>query len=192
MDKQKNKEVLSLPKRKSSEIKKPVIFKKAKLSPFHLYELLKTKTFHFVKYYEQIVSQPEPKQEVMTEKIVEKSKEAVKEQRGKKGKWINAIFMLVNIGIVVGILLYNFLGTKDPLSIGDLLSNKINWMWLGLCVALFFAIFIVDSSAIFMLVGYSTKRARPFLSYKSHAMCRFYDSITPLSTGGQPFQIYYF
>ena len=128
MDKQKNKEILSLPKRKSSEITKPVIFKKAKLSPFHLYELLKTKTFHFVKYYEQIVSQPEPKQEVMTEKIVEKSKEAVKEQRGKKGKWINAIFMLVNIGIVVGILLYNFLGTKDPLSIGDLLSNKINWM----------------------------------------------------------------
>lgn len=191
MDKQKNNEVLSLPKRKSSDITQPVIFKKAKLSPFHLYEILGTKTLHSVKYYEQIVSQPEPKQEVMSEKIVAKSTEAVKEQRGKKGKWINAIFMFVNIGIVVGILLYNFLGTKDPLSIGDLFSSKINWMWLGLCVVLFFAIFVADAAAVYMLVGYSTKRLRPFLSYKSHAMCRFYDSITPLSTGGQPFQIYY-
>lgn len=189
MDKQKN--ILSLPKRKSSDISGPIVFKKEDLSPFHLYELLKSKTFHFGKYYEQVVAQPEPKQEEMTVNLVEKSNEAVKDQKSKKKRWISTIFMLVNLGIVVGILLWNFLGTKEPLSLGDLLSTKINWLWLLLCVALFFGIFIADSSAIYMLILFITKRSRPFLSYKSHAMCRFYDNITPLSTGGQPFQVYY-
>ncbi len=190
MDKQKN-EVLSLPKRKSSDIKEPIVFKKANLSPFHLYELLKSKNYHFVKYYEQVLAQPDPKQEEMNKTLVEKSTEVVKEQRGKKKKWISTIFMLINLGIVVGILLWNFLGTKEPLSIGDLLANKINWVWLLLCLALFFGIFIADSLGVYLLVYYITKRSRPFLSYKSHAMSRFYDCVTPLSTGGQPFQIYY-
>lgn len=191
MDKQKNKPILILPKRKSADIKVPVVFKKANLSPFHLYEILKSKTFHYVKYYEQVIAQPEPEQEAMTESLIEKSNEVVKEQKGKKKRWISAIFMLVNLGIVVGILLWNFLGTKEPLSLGDLLASKINWLWILFCVLLFFAIFIADSSSIYMLILAVTKRSRPFLSYKSHAMCRFYDCVTPLATGGQPFQVYY-
>lgn len=192
MDKQKNKAILSLPNKRSFKaIKEAVVFKKASLSPFHLYEILNSKTYHGVKYYAQVVAMPEPKQEEMTEKFVEESNQKVNEHKGKKKKWVSALFMLLNLGIVVGILLWNFLGTEEPLSFGDLLSSKINWLWVLFCVLLFFAVFIADSSGVYILVYYITKRSRPFLSYKSHAMCRFYDCATPLSTGGQPFQIYY-
>ncbi len=190
MDEQKNELEANLVQ-KNYGIKQAMVFKKAKISPFHLYELLKTKTFHHKKFYEQVVAMPDPKKDVMSKDIVEKSNAAVKEQRGKKKRWLSTIFMLVNFGIVVGILLWNFLGTKEPLSLGDLLSSKINWLWLLFCVLLFFALFIADAFAVYTLIFCKTKRSRPFLSYKSHAMCRFYDSITPLSTGGQPFQVYY-
>lgn len=191
MDILSKKTVLKLPTRRIKDIKNSIVFKKAKLSPFHLYEKLKFKSLHYGKYYEQVVAQPEPKQEEMSAKIVQQSNEVVKEQRGKKRRWLSTSFMLVNLAIVIGILLWNFLGTKEPLSIGDLLTTKINWLWLGLCVVLFFVTFIAESAGIYILIGYITKRSRPFLSYKSHVMCRFYDSITPLSTGGQPFQVYY-
>ena len=185
------KPTVTLPTRRSSEIVVPVLFSKKKLSSFHLYEKLKFNTLHYGKYFEQVVAQPEISQDELTANIAEKSNEAVKEQRGKKSKIFSLVFMFINIGIVVGILLYNFLGTKEPLSFGELLTTKINWLWLLIGVLVFFAIFIADSMAIYMLILYKTKRSRPFLSYKSHAMCRFYDSITPLSTGGQPFQVYY-
>ncbi|MBR1925372.1 MAG: flippase-like domain-containing protein [Clostridia bacterium] len=185
------KQIVELPTRRSSDIKESVLFSKKKLSSFHLYEKLKFKTLHYGKYFEQVVAQPDISQDQLTTNIAQKSNEAVKEQRGKKGKIISTIFMIINICIVVGILLYNFLGTKEPLSFSELLTTKINWLWLFIGVLVFFAIFIADSSAIYMLIFHTTKRSRPFLSYKSHAMCRFYDSVTPLSTGGQPFQVYY-
>jgi len=48
-----------------------------------------------------------------------------------------------------------------------------------------------DQIRYLMLIKQSTRKHRPFLAYKVARIGRYYDYITPLGTGGQPFQIYY-
>lgn len=167
---------------------KPVV--KTRLSVFKN-SLKIDSVYHFKKYYQQVVDQPDPSMTQVTKDIAKKSEETVTKQRSKKKRWLNALFMLINLGIVVGILLYNFLGQEDPMSISELLTRQINWIWLLVGFLVFLLVNFVDSIRVNIMVYHITKRSRPFTSYKSVAMCRFYDCVTPMSTGGQPFQVFY-
>lgn len=178
-------------KEKIANIKKPQLIQKGNLSVFRLFETLGCTTFHFQKYYQQILSQPQATEEERIQNIVEESAESVKKQRSKKKRWLSTIFLLINLAIVVGIFIWGFLGDGNQLNIKELFSQKINWIWFFVGVLVFFLISWADGMRIFTLIFHVTKKPRPFLSYKSQANCRFYDCVTPLSTGGQPFQIYY-
>ncbi len=127
----------------------------------------------------------------MTEKIIANTEESVKKQRSKKKRWVNVIFLMINLAIVVGVVAYQFLTAEEPVDIAQLLTSSINWWWILIGLAVFLLGNIFDSARIWLLIKVSTGRSRPFLSYKATATCRFYDSITPLGTGGQPFQIFY-
>lgn len=126
----------------------------------------------------------------MTEKMMRNSNEAVKKQRSKKKRWLSAVFFLINLLIVVGVIAYNFL-TGEPISFADLLLLQINWSWLLIALLLFALLQIVDGFRTFVLIKSCTGRSRLWLSYKSTSICKFYDCATPLSTGGQPFQVFY-
>lgn len=173
------------------DIKKVVIKNKKGLSVFKVPENWSGLVYHSKKYYEQVVSMPEPDKEQMTADITQKSEEKVTKQRSKKKRLASTIFLLINLAIVVGILLWNFLGNSNSMSFEELLTRQINWWWLLVGVLMFVLINFTDSIRVFTMILYSTKRARPFTSYKSVGMCRFYDSVTPMSTGGQPFQVFY-
>lgn len=175
---------------KIAGIKRPQMLRKAKLSVFRLFETVDWKSFHFQKYYEQIVNEPTVSEEERTQKLVEESSQAVSNQRSKKKRWLSVGFLILNLLIVVGVFIWSF-ATGQQISIADLFTQKINWLWLFVGVALFLFINWTDGMRIFALIFHVTKKPRAFLSYKSNSMCRFYDNITPLSTGGQPFQIYY-
>ena len=176
---------------KDDKIKCPVLLKNIAVFVFRPTDEITQKNFHSKKYYQQVLDIPEPNSQQMTEDIVEKSTEKVTKQRSKKKRWINVVFLLINLGIVIGIILWNFLGNDQSMSLSELLTRQINWIWLLAGVLLFVLVNVADSARVFTMIFYSTKRPRPFLSYKSVAMCRFYDSITPMSTGGQPFQVFY-
>lgn len=92
--------------------------------------------------------------------------------------------------ILAGIFLFQFLN-EESVSIQDLVMNKIHWWWVAGAVALFLIANFVDGLRVSVAIKKLTGRFRPILGYKSVACCRFYDSMTPLSTGGQPFQIFY-
>ena len=175
---------------KIAGIKKPQLLRKGTLSVFRLFETVDWKSFHFQKYYEQIVNEPIATEEERTKQIVEESAKTVSNQRSKKKRWISSAFLILNLLIVAGILIWSFT-TGTQVSIADLLTQKINWIWLFVGVLLFLFINWTDGMRIFALIFHATKKPRAFLSYKSNSMCRFYDNVTPLSTGGQPFQIYY-
>ena len=55
----------------------------------------------------------------------------------------------------------------------------------------FLAIMFLESFRTWLLILKATKISRPIISYKSTAICRYYDCITPFATGGQPFEIFY-
>ena len=64
--------------------------------------------------------------------------------------------------------------------------------WCLVCAVGAFLLFMaLESFRYWLLIRRSTGHNRPFLSYKIAAMGMYYDNITPMATGGQPFQIFY-
>ena len=71
-----------------------------------------------------------------------------------------------------------------------LFANHPNWGYLLIAVGLYFVTTIFNGFKFMFLIFNRTKKWRPWLSYKIGAVGRYYDNITPLGTGGQPFEIY--
>ncbi len=115
------------------------------------------------------------------------SQQAVAKQKGKRKKVWNALLLAFNICVVAGILLYQvFQSEFVPLSDLD-----INIGYIFVCVAVFCTLVFFDTLSISYLIKKSCKHSRFILSFKTNLCGRYYDAVTPLSTGGQPFQVAY-
>lgn len=167
---------------------------------------LETEEKKFEKYEEKKIKE-ELKAELATtlekpkQKIVEDEQLSISEQRkkldeaeqsvskhsSKKSKILSLVFFFVNIAIVVGILVYQL--TKE----GDIDTEGISISigYLFAAILLFIATMSIETLAISYLVKQSTGKWRLGFSYKVAGIGRYYDSVTPMATGGQPFQISY-
>lgn len=132
----------------------------------------------------------EAERDTMAKEAVNSSYQMAEKQKSKRQRWINFGFLMLNL-VILAIILFFQIRSEGAISFADLVSSKMNIGWLFAAIALFFLINALDAARISVSIKQVTGRARPFLSYKSTAICRFYDCITPLSTGGQPFQIFY-
>lgn len=112
----------------------------------------------------------------------------VKETKQKNNKLFSLIFFLINIVVIAVVLLIN--SGNENSSIVEIFQN-IKWPFLTMALCVFILSIILDSLKFVLLIYQSTKRFRPYLSFKLIALGRYYDSITPLSSGGEPYQIYY-
>ncbi len=118
---------------------------------------------------------------------LDEAEQSVAKQNSKKKKLLNLGFFFLNIAIVVGILIYQLNGQKFELIHGLKLNG-----WAIILMLLFFGVTLFfDTFTISYLLRISTGKWRFGLSYKVFAIGRYYDNITPLATGGQPFQITY-
>lgn len=120
-------------------------------------------------------------------KLAEK---AVTKEKSKKKKLWSWLFVLLNI-VVVGAILWYQLAHNEVKSFDGLLALNPNWKYLVFAVLLVMASQLLEASKTCHLLYYSTHRFRPFLSYKSSGLCRYYDALSPMSSGGEPFQIFY-
>ena len=126
----------------------------------------------------------------VTKNVISSTNAAVAKQRSKKKRWLSFGFLMLNLIVLAVILYFNFKNT-ETISIQDLIFSKINWWWILIAIGLFFLMLSLDSFRIWILIKHATGHSRPWLSFKSIVTQRFYDNITPLATGGQPFQIFY-
>ncbi|MEG1751846.1 MAG: lysylphosphatidylglycerol synthase transmembrane domain-containing protein [Clostridia bacterium] len=118
------------------------------------------------------------------------SEEKITKQKSKRKKILNLVMLVLNFVVVAGILCFQLLG-GDVISFGSMLDTHFNVWFLIVCLLLHAITIIIESLQLLMLIKFSTKRARPFLSLKAQVVGRYYDAVTPLSSGGQPFQIMY-
>lgn len=160
------------------KVYKPIIFKKNKL--LKMYSGISQKGVSVLYLYHK------PKN---FRKNIDEAEQAVAKQKSKKSKYINLIFFLLNICVIAGILISQI--SKEDMSISTLLNSTFSPWLLLLTLLVWFFIQTVDAYRINLLVKRSSGRSRPFLSYKTNSIGRYYDAITPMSTGGQPFQIFY-
>ena len=125
----------------------------------------------------------------LSEKILTDSTEKVLENRTSKSRIINICFFIVSIFILVGTLIYQ----RNEFGISDITESMtdLRYRFLIFIAVVFVLVMLFDSLRTHLLLFKATRLHRPFLSYKSTAICRYYDCITPFSFGGQPFQIFY-
>ncbi len=121
------------------------------------------------------------------QKLVEEAEEVVKAQKSKKKKILNAVFFGLNIVVVVLVLYFQLKGE----GIGSLDLVGVNGWFIVFAFFIFAFLMFMKSMRMNFLVKKTTKRSRPFLSYKTAALGRYYDDIVPFNAGGQPFQVYY-
>lgn len=117
------------------------------------------------------------------ENIVQESTKKTK----KKKRW-NIIFFLCNIAVLSVLLVVNL--SQDAQGLANSVK-EINYFWIFIAFLIgLFAIFL-DVGKYTSLIYANTKQLRPYLAYKVTALGKYYDNITPMGFGGQPFQIYY-
>jgi len=108
----------------------------------------------------------------------------------KKKKWLNFLYFALNI-LVIGIVLAVQLNKEDDPTESLSAILNINWWFILAAVGTFVACILLEQVRYLVLIHKATGVFRFRLSYKVTALGRHYDIITPLSTGGQPFQIFY-
>lgn len=123
-------------------------------------------------------------------KNIDEAEQAVAKQKSKKRKYTSLIFFIINI-VVIGVILGIQIGNQGDMSITTLLNSTFSPSIFLLIIIVWVFSQIMETFRTNVLVKQSTGRSRPFLSYKTNAIGKYYDCITPMSTGGQPFQIFY-
>ena len=114
----------------------------------------------------------------------------VAKAKSKKKKLMNIGGFVLNIVIVVGILWYQL--AHEEVASPDYLFSQGNRLWYILLIFFCFAVVMgIDALRTNIFIKKSGNRSRPGLSYKVCAIGKYYDCVTPLSTGGQPFQVFY-
>ncbi len=111
--------------------------------------------------------------------------------KSKRKKIFNLVFFLVNMGLVF-LVFWNFAheqGGIEPLS--TLFANSPKWRYIFIALGLFVLTNIFNGLRFSTFIYSKTKKFRPIFGYKLGAYGRYYDLVTPMGSGGQPFEIYY-
>lgn len=129
------------------------------------------------------------------DEYIKKSEATVKEfsnRSGKKRKLSSIIFILANvlaIALTIIMELSKEGGIPDLGGILPVWGENIRYIIYGILAMV--AYFVLDSLKFFFMIRRTTKQWRPLLSVKVSILGKYYDNITPLAAGGQPFQVYY-
>ena len=114
-------------------------------------------------------------------------------QTSRKKKWkiiVTVLFVVVIVAIIVFTAVSDFSGEDVDLSrIFQLIGSR--WYYLLVLFGLFFATILLETFKLFMMVRKTTGKYKFGTSFNCAVLGKFYDYVTPLGSGGQPFQIYY-
>lgn len=116
---------------------------------------------------------------------------SIEKPKQKNYNIFKLVLIIVN-AITILIILYLEFSKGSLVDFADamsLLSNNLIWLLGGLIIIILKI--IADSFSYFILIKDTTGENRFWLAFKVCVIGRYGDFVTPLSTGGQPFQIYY-
>lgn len=132
------------------------------------------------------------------EKEIQKLAQEIEEKNSRNTKtkkrnwWIKTVLLLVLIGVSIGLMftITSYLADDGAKSFSDMIAGaSLPFFFIFIGVVLFYM--FLESAKYSYLLKISTGKFRLRNSMKAMFLGKYYDGITPLGTGGQPFQIYY-
>lgn len=118
--------------------------------------------------------------------------EAIETQKPKKKRKsiiTNLIFLVINV-VVLSFIISACLKEADGISLKEVVAvqgSRLWWLLAGL--GLFLLVFVADAMVFFFIIRKTTGRSRFWTSYKTSAIGKYFEAITPFNAGGQPSQI---
>ena len=114
-------------------------------------------------------------------------------QNNKKHK-LKVLFIVLFIVAMAAIIAYTAVSdfTGESVNTGDI-AKMIgdNWYYLFVLLGLFALTLLLESLKIFVMIKKTTGKFKLGTALNCAVLGKFYDFVTPLGSGGQPFQIYY-
>jgi len=115
--------------------------------------------------------------------------ETEKPKKKRKSIITNLIFLVINI-CVMGFIINMALGEANGVPLSQIIKTQGKQLWWLVGGVLLFALmFFADTMIFYCLIKKSTGKKRFGLAYKTSAIGKYFDAITPFSVGGQPAQI---
>ncbi len=127
------------------------------------------------------------------EKIASVQDDNALKTKSASKKWLLALlFIAVNLIAILLTAVIEFVGEEHPVNISEVWDTFMeNWGWgLGAIILVATAI-LCESTKRFILLKTTLKKNMPIISLNAAIITKYYDNITPLGAGGQPFEIYY-
>lgn len=131
-------------------------------------------------------------EEILVSETLDRATTIADKPKTLRKKILQAIMLIVNILLLI-VVFYTFAteqGGVHPLS--ELLAGHPNWRFLLVAILLFAVTNILNACKFFIYIKHKTGKFKPLFSLKVAIVGRYYDLITPLGSGGQPFEMHYF
>lgn len=119
-------------------------------------------------------------------------KQTLDNKTKRRNWWIKTVLLLLLIGVSVFLMfeLPGLVSGGATKGFVDMVKG-INWVWFVGLIGILLFYMLVESAKYSCLLKISTGKLYPRVSIKTMFLGKYYDGVTPLGTGGQPFQIYY-
>lgn len=114
-----------------------------------------------------------------------------KKPKGKSGKIWTVLFILMNIAVLAYTAIADFSNEATPDSPTALRVISENWYYIVFAVIAFIAGILLDAGKLSFMTHRTTGKGRFKLCVQTTLLGKYYDGVTPLASGGQPFQIYH-
>lgn len=133
--------------------------------------------------------------ETLVNQVVKETEYHENAKKSSKKNLFGLLFVFINIVLVVilGVTSFSNSGSEDA-TFGDMFKTwmqKDNFIFWLIAMLLGLLSLFAEALKFFVMIRKTTKKNKLWLSIKTAIMGKYYDNITPLGSGGQPFQIYY-
>ena len=111
-----------------------------------------------------------------------------KNKKGKRKKVFQLLFLL--FFSLISVLILALIDDSGAIPLSEI-THDLRPSMLFMAFIMLAVVLLSDTLKYVYLTWVTTKKLRPFTSFKVGIVGRYYDSVTPLATGGQAFQMYY-
>ncbi|MBQ7408682.1 MAG: flippase-like domain-containing protein [Clostridia bacterium] len=118
--------------------------------------------------------------------------ETIKTRTASKSVLLAVAFIALNLIVILLTVVFEFVGESQPINISLVWDTFMqNWVYGVIAILMLVLTIVFEAVKRFVFIKSTLKKNKPATSFVATLICKYYDNITPLGSGGQPFEVYY-